>query len=215
MAAGMVAEVPREHAAKVKEMGMDIEYRPAEDFPAESAQAEARAEAGERGAGEEGSEEAGKDAGEGGKEEGSDEGGEAEEGEETEKPVIVLRTPPYDPRFPSTNQVGGLDHILPGSRVFWHGGVNPKLTAAATDECEGQLDGVAARRHATATRATTSTTAAWRRRATTRTSAACLRARTARCAPRTGSSAGTRRARRGVGRAGTRRGLGRVCWVER
>ena len=33
-------------------------------------------------------------------------GGDAEEEaeEETEKPVIVLRTAPYDPRFPSTNQ---------------------------------------------------------------------------------------------------------------
>ena len=115
MAAGMVAEVPREHAAKVKEMGMDIEYRPSEDFPGDSsAQAEAQAEAGERGAeeaarvdgGEEGAEEQSKEAGEGEKEEGDAEGGEEEGEDEAEKPVIMLRTPPYDPRFPSTNQVG-------------------------------------------------------------------------------------------------------------
>lgn len=129
----MVAEVPREHAAKVKEMGMDIEYRPAEDFPAESAQAEAQAEAGERGveeaarvdAGQEESEEEGKEAEEGGKKERDAEGAEGgaedeEQEEEAEKPVIVLRTPPYDPRFPSTNQVWGSGPLLAADRGEVH-----------------------------------------------------------------------------------------------
>lgn len=126
MAAGMVAEVPREHAAKVKELGMDIEYRPAEDFPGDSsAQAEAQAEAGERGAeeaarvdgGEEGGEGEGKEAGKGEEADGDAEGADEEGEDEAEKPVIVLRTPPYDPRFPSTNQVG--PPRAPRRRVSW------------------------------------------------------------------------------------------------
>lgn len=55
--------------------------------------------------------------------EGKDEeesGGDAEDEaeEETEKPVIVLRTAPYDPRFPSTNQARLLPRCAAHSHVI-------------------------------------------------------------------------------------------------
>ena len=76
----------------VQKGGVDQKSEDANGAPRESEDAVAAASASE---------------GEGGDEKDEEEsGGDAEEEaeEETEKPVIVLRTAPYDPRFPSTNQ---------------------------------------------------------------------------------------------------------------
>jgi len=134
LAAGLEMDVPREHAAKVAELGMAIEMRPA-DAAADEAAAEAptvqdrvAAAHGDRadGAPQGDSAAAGADAApqdgaaEGGAAEaqpageedeaeqgaGGDEEGEGGDEEAAEKPVIILRMAPYDPRFPSTNQVG-------------------------------------------------------------------------------------------------------------
>jgi hypothetical protein len=134
MAAGLEMDVPREHAAKVAELGMAIEMRPADaaaseaaaeaptvqdrvaaahEDPADGAPQGGGAAAGADAAPQDGAAEGGAaEAPPAGEEDGGEQGagGDEEDGggeeESAEKPVIILRTAPYDPRFPSTNQVG-------------------------------------------------------------------------------------------------------------